>query len=132
MSQPKSVFSVYSRLALNHCQFLMLLASFRFDWPSAVKSFFQLFQSVTDSPHELFSLDCLLAAFSPLPPFYNLLLLQMCLPLIGTLAITLFFCVRARLRRGPPLSCGQLTAPVLVMAFLLHPAVSRGIFSLFK
>ena len=132
MTQPQSVFSVYSRLALGHSQFLLLLASFRFDWPEAVKSFLSLFQSITDSQKEVFSLDCLLGAISSLPPFYNLLLLELSLPLLGTLAIALVLWIRSKVGRGPALSCGRLAAPVLVLVFLLHPVVSRVLFSLFK
>ena len=96
MTQPQSVFSVYSRLALGHSQFLLLLASFRFDWPEAVKSFLSLFQSITDSQKEVFSLDCLLGVVSSLPPFYNLLLLELSLPLLGTLAIALVLWIRSK------------------------------------
>ena len=96
MTQPKSVFSVYSRLALNHCQFLMLLASFRFDWPQQVKAFLSFFESVTDAPRELFSLDCLLSHISPLPGFYNFFLIQWSLPLLSAGALALFWAVYLR------------------------------------
>ena len=75
MAKPKSHFSIYFRLLVSHGQMLMLLASFRFDWPQQVKAFLSFFESVTDAPRELFSLDCLLSHIPPLPGVYNFFLI---------------------------------------------------------
>ena len=58
-TKPRSNFSIYFRLVVSHVQLLMLVASFRFDWPGPVRSLLALFESVADAPQQLFSLDCL-------------------------------------------------------------------------
>ena len=60
MTKPRSVFSIYLKILWNHTQLLILLATFRFDWPLVVKRFLTLFQAVSDAPQELFSFECLL------------------------------------------------------------------------
>ena len=130
MTRPRSLFSAHFRLILNHFQFLMLMASFRFDWPSQVQSFLSLFDSVADAPQELFSLDCLFEHFSPLSRFYSFLLLYALYPLLGLLGLALFWRLCSRLATRA--FCSRFVASSLIFIFLVHPAVTRVLFSLFK
>lgn len=50
MTRPRSVFSIYLKILLNHAQLLMLLSTFRFDWPAAIKSLLAIFETLTDAP----------------------------------------------------------------------------------
>ncbi len=140
MAKPRSLFSVYFRLLLNHLHLLMLLASFRFDWPPAVAAFLSFFEAVADAPQELLSLDCLLAQLAPsasgFSRFYaRLLAFVVVLPLLTIGAVlAVWACLwRRAARRGRRLPfCSRCTASFLVLAFLLHPSLSRSLFALFK
>ena len=130
MIRPRSLFSAHFKLILNHVQLLLLLASFRFDWPPRVKQFLSFFESVADAPQELLSLDCLFGSISTLPRFYNFLLLHLCFPLFGISFIALFWrlCSGVHSREF----CQRFIASSLVFLFLVHPSVTRALFSLFK
>ena len=110
------------RLLLNHFQLLMLLASFRFDWPPPVKRLLSSFESVADAPQDLFSFDCLLQEFSPLPRFFSKLLSYFLFPIVATLVMVLFW--KIYLRRKPQLFCSRFVPSLLIFCFILHPSIS--------
>ena len=112
----------------------MLLASFRFDWPPEVLNFFSFFQSVTDAPQQLFSLDCLFQEISKQPRFYNILICYWILPILGAILLGLFWV--CRLNYDDPISrqnCKyRFTSSWLVFIFLIHPGVANVIFGAFN
>ena len=57
-TQKKSTFSIYFKLILNHVQLVFLVSSFKLEWPTQVKKFFKTTSSVSETPEDWYSLDC--------------------------------------------------------------------------
>ena len=130
MTKPRSVLSAYLRLLWNHVQLLTLLATFRFEWPTAVKRFLNLFETVSEAPQEIFSFECLLMETSALPRFFTNLLFNSLTPVAVTLVIALVWRIRMLHRGGK--FCSRFISSILIFYFLIHPTVARYIFQLFK
>ena len=130
----RSEFSIYLRLVLGHTQLLMLLASFRFEWPPEVRRFFALFQSVADAPQQLFSVDCLFQQVSTLPRFFNMLVAYWMLPLGGAALLAVFWLIQIRPRHRPARLHfkARFIASWLVFLFLIHPGVASVLFGSFS
>ena len=140
-SKPRSSFSIYFRLVVSHVQLLMLVASFRFEWPGPVRSLLAVFESVADAPQQLFSLDCLFQEFGSasgieLPRFYGLLLVNWALPLGFAAGLALFWVLHLRQKLSSPdgwRTCRQkLTSSWLVAVFLVQPSVAAALFASFN
>ncbi|TNV74992.1 hypothetical protein FGO68_gene289 [Halteria grandinella] len=59
-SSEKNFLPVFLRILLNHLQILSLTASFDFEWPEQLTSFYQTMQPASDVSTSLLSIDCLL------------------------------------------------------------------------
>jgi len=58
--EKKNVTSIYSKILMNHLQLLLLTASFDFEWPEKIESFFAISEPVAEVSTQILSFDCFL------------------------------------------------------------------------
>lgn len=52
--------SVYIKIMMNHLQLIMITASFNFEWPNSIVSFFETVSPIATASDNLISFDCFL------------------------------------------------------------------------
>ncbi len=87
---------------------------------------------MTDSPQELFSLECLLQPSQgrPFKRFYFYAALYFCIPLVCLAAAFLVWRLKYPLRS--PVMWRKFVATLLILFFLVHPSVTRVVLQLFR
>ena len=97
-----------------------------------------MLQPAADIAERVFSLDCFLSRGigieegAVVPRVYAYLLLYLLLPVLLVLLSLLFWRIKAGLQQGGwTFVRSRATATVIVLFFLVHPAVTRQVFSIF-
>ena len=133
-----SKFSPLFKVLANHMQLLVLVLSFELDWPPQVQELLGVLQPAADIAERVFSLDCFLSRGigieegAVVPRVYAYLLLYLLLPVLLVLLSLLFWRIKAGLQQGGwAYVRSRATATVIVLFFLVHPAVTRQVFSIF-
>ena len=96
----KSTFSIYFKSFFTHIQLLFLVSSFKLEWPTQVQKFFKTTSSVSETPEDWYSLDCVVQNFykNDTDRFYFYLGIYFTLPIAGMLISILFWRLRYRKR----------------------------------
>ena len=123
--------SAFFKILASHLQLLLLTLSFELDWPSHVSSLRDITEPVADVASRLLSVDCFLEAsklssltLDGLKAVYVYLLTYLALPLAVMGLSYLFWGLRGRRQKAIP--------TIVVIFFLLHPSLTRHVFSVFQ
>jgi hypothetical protein len=125
---------------MNHLQLIYLTASFDFDWPDNVESFFETSEPVAQVSQQVLSFDCFLDQRSDsgdsnvIRLFYQKMIMYALLPLLlaaGSAAFWYFYfwCKKSR---STEKRAGRIISTLIILLFLVHPTILQYMFSNFK
>eukprot|EP00347_Sterkiella_histriomuscorum_P008156 403346168 len=117
-AETKNVTSVFQKILLNHIQLLMVTASFDFDWPKILISFFQTSQNVGAASEQVFSVDCFLVndkKNSIMSPFY-----------------ISFWGIQAKRLKDIKIMKVKGISTLVILLFLVHPNIVQYVFKTFN
>lgn len=117
---------------INHVQVIMLISSFKFEWPEEIIEFFNASKSVANAPQEIFSIDCFIQSSigKPLKRFYIYLIIYVFIPVLVALVSCLFF--RLKYFRRSRISFAKALTSFLIVFFLIHPSLTRAVLDAFQ
>ena len=144
-----NVTNIYTKILMNHIQLIVLTASFKFDWPDQVESFFNTATPVAQATTQIVSVDCFLKgsvsvsdATSETPSsdnsysrtFYYKLVMLGLFPFVTAAASILFWTLYQRCKGAE--KAGNVSAKamstLIIILFLIHPSIVSFMFFNFK
>jgi hypothetical protein len=153
-SKNKFKLNVLLRVLLNHIQMMSICVSFEMNWPEAIDSMLKSTVPVANIGTRFISLDCFIdqrnddgSGENALPLIFVRLIIFTTLPVVMIIAAVIFWNIRylisikgigkqskADLYERQKLrerKSSQITTTIVVMLFIIHPSIVRGIFDLF-
>eukprot|EP00347_Sterkiella_histriomuscorum_P009701 403340212 len=144
----KNITSVFQKILLNHIQLIVLTASFDFNWPEIVLSYFKTNEAVGEASSQIFSVDCFLnndkghsetnldyqkqESLIPIRIFYFKLALFGILPFILVIISYTVWGIRFRKPHQKALFSANSTSSIVILLFLVHPNIVKFVFNSFN
>jgi hypothetical protein len=134
--QPAAMHSIYLKIFANYLQLVLLTTQLSLDWPSFVQELFSVQKNSGTATDQFLSVDFYLGDSSDDDAYKNLyfdkLKVISLIPVIFSLAATVFWTVHFAVRRHKGVFGKQLVATLVVLFFLIHPNILRSYFSYFS
>ena len=129
--KPKSVLSIYFKIFTNYVQLVYLTTQFNLEWPDYVLDFFEIQKNTATASEQIFSVDCYVEAESSGSYFTKLVVIAL-LPLIVAIISGCFWGGVAYFKGKVSVLKNELVATMIILFFLIHPTVTRFMFSVFS
>ncbi len=134
-----SLASVYMRIFVNHCQLIILTASFQLDWPSVIRYILYIPDPLANVTTHFLSWDCFMDSRSTTSDvnspslFYVKLVVMLILPVV-TVIISTVLCVLVGccFKLPRPKVINLTITTVLLVIFITHPSLSETILDTVK
>ena len=142
----KNVHSVYTKILMNHLQLLSICASFKFEWPSQVNSFFSSGTAVTSSSDSIVSFDCQMdnrdpaqvnryffeAGRTEVRIVYQKMIIMGFIPVLVALITVTFWGLYLRKRRQLRQLETKFIATLVIIFFLIHPTITQNMIDMYN
>ena len=130
--RPQSLIAVYVKIFMNYLQMVVVSAALNLNWPTFAKTFLSGQQMAGGVAEQLFSVDCLVQDkhasgslfFTKVKMYAGLPLVLFLLGILAWLLVAAFTKVEHLLKK--------LVATAVIVIFILHPSVTKVMFSLFS
>jgi predicted outer membrane repeat protein len=131
--RPQSLIAVYLKIFMNYLQMVVVSAALNLNWPTFAKTFLSGQQMAGGVAEQLFSVDCLLngQSISSGSLFFTKVKLYAGLPLVLFVLGVLTWLLVAAFTKVEHL-LKKLVATAVIVIFILHPSVTKVMFSLFS
>jgi hypothetical protein len=134
--EPAAKHSIYLKIFTNYLQLVLLTTQLSLEWPSFVYELFNIQKNAGTATDQFLSVDCYLGDSSDDDAYKNLyfdkLKIIALIPVIFSLAATVFWTVHFAVRRDKGVFRKEWVATLVVLFFLIHPNILRSNFSYFS
>lgn len=129
--RPQSLIAIYAKIFMNYLQMVVVSAALNLNWPTFVKTFLNSQQLAGGVAEQLFSFDCLLQGHSTGSLYFAKVQMYAGLPLgLFLLSVVAWLTVAALTKVENLLK--KLVATAVILIFILHPSLTKVMFSLFS
>ena len=130
-SKKITLHSIYLKIFVNYLQVIMIMISFKLNWPNLVKDFLTYQEVAGSAAGRVFTMDCLLQELVSLDTYFQQLIMFTVLPVITVIICTLFWTLKSFINRKWTQNLEKLVASIIIVMFLFHPEILRYTLSAF-
>jgi hypothetical protein len=128
--------SVYMKILTNHFQLLSLVASIEYNWPAEIDAFMNSQKGVAEVTDQVFSVDCYLMDSDGNQPntrtYYQKIIMFSFMPFLLALGCFVTWLIIAKCKNMWSRFSDYYISTIVVVLFLVHPNITKVMFSAFK
>ena len=124
--------SIYFKIFVNYLQIIMIMVSFKLNWPDIVQDFLFYQESAGSVTGRIFTIECLMEEILSLDTYFSQLILFAILPFIILIICSMFWALKSLINKQWAYMRNELVASIIIVMFLFHPQILRYMMSAFS